>query len=639
MITLAVSLSALMAIGWRLHGAPGFPDASRATSALRGALGAFASLIVAEALLGFIGLLTARNVGLALVGVALTLHSRSSPRPAEEARTPLSRVDAALASAIAGAFLLLVWTGLHRTDFPYDSLSYHLHETAAWMHDGRLSMVAAVFGDTAPAYTPSNVELWFLFLMSPLQSDYLAGCGQVPLAALAVVAVVASVREAGGRRTAALAAGLAFLLIPGVWEQATTAMVDLGLGAFLLASLPFARRVEVPTWAAALGLALGSKFIGIVLVVPFIVFAALMARRRPGSFGLRQLLAAGVIALGVGGFWYVRNVVITGNPIFPAAVPGLHLLAVYDGAAMRNWDYHLPVRHLKALATLLANSGVGFATAIGVAFSRRPRKEEVVLATALVVLFWFGIPYQADRFLFAAFGVAAIAIARAAPEGAFALGWGPLLGAVLGGAIQGTRLIWVVLPAAAAVGWFGLPAFQRAPRRLRLGLVVAWSLGLAAVVAVGFGGYEKRDPPYGVPAWSWFRAHVRDARVAYTGSNVAFPLTGEHVGNRVVYVNVAGQPADRLHDFARRLGTGPGTNPEPTLYREGATFDVWWRNLRSAAIEVLFIEKLHPIVRRNIDADSDGFPVERRWADEHPERFSLQYASASARVYAVAGAQ
>jgi hypothetical protein len=102
---------------------------------------------------------------------------------------------------------------------------------------------------------------------------------------------------------------------------------------------------------------------------------------------------------------------------------------------------------------------------------------------------------------------------------------------------------------------------------------------------------------------------------------------------------VAGQPADRLHDFARRLGTGPGTNPEPTLYREGATFDVWWRNLRSAAIEVLFIEKLHPIVRRNIDADSDGFPVERRWADEHPERFSLQYASASARVYAVAGAQ
>jgi hypothetical protein len=637
MITLAVSLSALAAIGWRLRQGTGSPDASRATGAVRGALWALSMLVVSEALLGVVGLLTARNVALVLVGGSAVLWWRFPRREAAEARAPLSRIDGALASVIAGAFVLLLWRGLHRFDFPYDSLSYHLHSTASWMHERRLWIVPEVFGDTAPAYAPSNVELWFLFLMSPLRSDYLAGAGQLPLAALAVAAVVASVREAGGPRTAALAGGLAFLLVPDVWEQASTAMVDLGLAAFLLASLPFARRVELPACAAAIGLALGSKFVGLVLAVPFVAFLAIVARRRPGSVGWRELLAAGITVLGTGGFWYLRNAVVTGNPLFPGAFPGLHLPAVYDVTAMRRLD-GIPLWHVRELATMLANSGVGFATAIGVAFARRPRRDEVLITVALVALFWFGIPYHADRFLFAAFGVAAVAIALAAPDAPALLGWGPLAGAVIGGVIQQTRVAWLALPFAFAVGWFVLPAVRRASRRLRLALVAGAALGLALGVAVGFGGYDARDPPYGAPAWSWFRAHVHDARVAYTGSNLAFPLTGERIGNSVRYVNVAGELGDGLHDFARRLGTGVGSNPEPALYREGASFDVWWRNLRSARTEILFIQRMYPRVQRNIGGDSDGFPVERRWADEHPDRFSLIHATSSARVYALARA-
>ena len=55
--------------------------------------------------------------------------------------------------------------------------------------------------------------------MAPLRSDYLAGVGQLPFAALAVPAIVAAVREAGGGRAAALAAALAFLLVPEVWHR------------------------------------------------------------------------------------------------------------------------------------------------------------------------------------------------------------------------------------------------------------------------------------------------------------------------------------------------------------------------------------------------------------------------------------
>ena len=73
-----------------------------------------------------------------------------------------------------------------------------------------------MFGDPAPAYAPGNLELWFWLLMAPLRSGALAGLGQLPFAALAVLAVAATVREAGGQRSAALAAGLAFLLVPEI---------------------------------------------------------------------------------------------------------------------------------------------------------------------------------------------------------------------------------------------------------------------------------------------------------------------------------------------------------------------------------------------------------------------------------------
>ena len=604
---------------------------------MRGALWAFALLIGVEALLGAAGRLTPRNVALALslfAAVALAWRPRR-PVPADVARAPLSAVESALVAALGAALVLLLWTGLHKTDFLYDSLSYHLHIPATWMHAQRLEIVPAVFGDPAPAYAPSNIELWFLFLLAPLRSDYLAGSGQLPFAALAAAAIVASVREAGGSRTAALGAGLAFLLIPEVWEQAATAMVDVGMAALLLASLPFARRAELATCAAALGLALGTKYVALVLVVPFVAFAVVTAARRPGSVTPLRLVAVVAIVLATGGFWYLRNAVVTGNPVFPGAVPGLALPALYDSAAMRSWDYHLPIGRPLGLASILAGAGIGFATATGVAFARSRRTAELALFLGELALFWFVVPYQASRFAFAAFGVAAIAIGRAADRPPAPLGWGALAAAIVGALIEipaGARLLLV--PAAALGACAPVAARRLSPIWLKA-LGLGGALGLVATVAAGFGAYVARDPGYGPAEWSWIRANVRDARLAYTGSNVEFPLTGERVGNRVMYVNVAGEPDDRLHDFARRAPAQRSSSAEPAPYRDGASFEVWWRNLRAARAEILFVARLHPIVLRSIAADGDGFPVERRWADEHAERFALRYASSEARVYAI----
>ena len=123
--------------------------------------------------------------------------------------------------------------------------------------------------------------------------------------------------------------------------------------------------------------------------------------------------------------------------------------------------------------------------------------------------------------------------------------------------------------------------------------------------------------------------------MAYTGVNLAFPLHGADLSNDVRYVNVAGGPNDVLHDFppsARDAGSA-----EPAPYRRGARYETWLANLRAARSEILFVTAMYPIVQRTVDHDADGFPIERAWADAHPDLFVLRHAGPGARVYEVHG--
>jgi hypothetical protein len=274
---------------------------------------------------------------------------------------------------------------------------------------------------------------------------------------------------------------------------------------------------------------------------------------------------------------------------------------------------------------------------------RRPPVESGLLL-AIVAIFWLLIPYQESRFLFAAFGVAAVAIGRAAARPPAPLDWrfGLLL---LAGLVEyRTPERWLILPAgalgaSAALAWRRFPAPARRSAAI-VGLAVA-VVGAAAALTIGLGRYRTGDPGYGVgtgidDAWRWFRANVRGARVAYTGTNLAFPLTGRDLENRVAYVNVAGAPGDRLHDFGHRVpSTERAATPEPAPYRDGASYEVWLRNLRAAGSEVLFVAALDDIAARNVAADDDGFPIERAWADANPTLFHLRYASPDARVYGI----
>jgi len=652
-IALGTGLVLLAAIGWGAAGAGAPPGESRATRVVRGAVWAFAALVVALQALGASGLLRppAAIGALAILAAAAITARRAWPPAAGTpgTREPWTPPACALAACAGGALAQRLWAGLHKTAFLYDALSYHLHAPATWMHAGRLEVVPAVFGDPAPAYAPANLQLVFWFLMAPLRSDYLGGAGQWPFAVLAVMAVAATVREVGGGRATALAAGLAFLTLPEVWTQAEAAMADLGLAAAFLATLVFVvRAVRRPTArdlaavGLGAGLVAGTKAIGLVFAAPLLAAAAaaiVVGRRGAGAIGRGGAIVAGA-ALAGGGFWPARNLLLTGNPVYPLAVRvgGRILLpGVYDAAAMRAWEYHVPVGDVGALGRMLLDGGGGFALGAALAFARARRPPWVLAALLLIALFWLVIPYQESRFLFPAFGVAAVAMGHAAAIDGPRRGWVPLALALGGSSLGLSTGVALILVGAAALGPLVGPMLGRCGRLARAALLAGAALAGLALGAAGLARYRASDPGYAVgdgldDAWRWFRAHVHGARVAYTGVNLAFPLAGVDLANEVRYVNVAGAAGDLLHEFP----PGPGDHgAEAAPYRAGARYETWAANLRAARAEVLFVAALYPIVRRTIASDAAGFPVERTWADAHPAQFHLRYASEAARVYAV----
>lgn len=346
--------------------------------------------------------------------------------------------------------------------------------------------------------------------------------------------------------------------------------------------------------------------------------------------------------LATGGFWYVRNAIVTANPLYPVAAPDLPLPALYGSREMRAWDYHLPVTDLGALGAMLIAAGIAFASASAIAIARLWRTVHGALPVALVLVFWLAVPYQESRFLLPALGGAAVALGIAAErKPAMTIGVVSIAAAVLGSVLEfPTRQRLLLLP----IGAIGAALFAGG-RRIGLRPGATWARAGAAAAAIacfgalaaGFARYEVRPPRYSVgdpdlaAAWAWFDANVRDAQVAYTGNNLAFPLAGERLANRVRYVNVAGAPGDLLHDFGP---PGDGT-AEPAPYRRAASPAVWMTNLRAAGTRVLFVATLYPGVQRTIAVDRDEFPVERAWADARPEAFHLRYANAVARIYDV----
>jgi hypothetical protein len=203
--------------------------------------------------------------------------------------------------------------------------------------------------------------------------------------------------------------------------------------------------------------------------------------------------------------------------------------------------------------------------------------------------------------------------------------------------------------------------------------MMAGLAGASVVVLVGLGerwcapsrcDYLDMTSPYLrtnlIFGWRWIAANTHHSTVAYTGINLPYPLTGDRLTNRVVYVNIDGHLRWRFHDYDRAYRTGrltllspllaagsgelmpmtdrPGVKASalrPRYERLQGYRDAWIHNLRALGVAHLFVSSLTAYEVDYMWHNGGDFPVEDDWASDDPQVFRVEYENPQVRIYAV----
>jgi hypothetical protein len=685
-----------------------FPWTGAADALMRTGLLAFAIVVLSGLVLGSIGRLTQPAyfafVGGLLLANFLLLPHDTTLRPASLAGLPIFAV------AVAAALLafMIGFAARHAPLTLYDSLSYHLFFPARWLQDQRLSIIPTPFSDVAQAYAPGNGELFFLWLMMPFHGDLLARLGQLPFALLGAIALYALARRLGAPREHAIYPPVFFLLARPVVEQAMGANVDLVWAATFLTSLYFGivavdrgLRVDWMMWGVSLGLYWGTKYAALVYT-PIVVLAALARGPRAGI--LWALPGVALFALP----WYARNWLVAGSPIYPASLTlaGLTLArGAYDRAAMVNTVFHtddvrlLPAIAAHAFGPTLFLLWIPVAIVGGVALLRRgwwPHGFLMLVPALMVPLFWLGFPSNIDsRYLLPAVGPALLPFAfcfrgrRLWDRGVhavYAIGIVWILVGVranIPAALPWFMNGWLALNGLLSpkfVVWFAVVALVMAAAWRAISAHTRWAMPVMASLVAGtaaflaHGGerwcqparcdYVDTTSPYIRPGlvlgWEWLADNLERSTVAYTGINLPYPLSGKHLTNRVIYVNIDGRQSWRFDDYDRRYRAGrfQATPPllaissgelmpvsqhggtrvgalRPRYDRMQGLKEAWIFNLHRQRVGYLFVAALSAYEIDYVWHNADGFPIEDEWASTTPSAFRIVYDNPQVRIYAV----
>jgi hypothetical protein len=620
--------------------------------------------------LGALGQLGADRLLVTMVALFLVTRGLRVERPEPLLARPGAQHTQLLWPLVLVAPIVLWDLGVRLPAPPtdWDALTYHLYLPVRWLQAEGLFHVPTVFGDPAAAFAPQNGALLFTWWIALLGGDALTNVVNVLPAAVLALALARLGMRCGLTGENAALSGLALFWVGPMRSAIFEARVDMPMLAFWGASLVFVvhalDRSRPTLWLGAglaSGLAAGTKVVGLALVAPQAIglAALLLFRREPRACA--GFLAACIVG---GGWWFVLNVVYFGNPLFP-----LHLqlgeLEVLRGAIpfdVLAGQFHAPLHGLvgKVLPHYYGWAAMGFSAlgllvlllAAGVSGSHRAARLVVAgIAVYWTFFYFFRLPHNTEtRFLLP---VVALAL----------LGIGQLLEPLQRRSAWLLRVVWALCFVALCVDVERLPQWREglagaldagvpvalwvplcvltgaallAALFVRSTLIVRASaaaglVGLAASVALAqqlsLDGRVVHHRKSRFHDWAASVEHLdlldlaHSKRVAYTGFNLPYMLTGPRLTRSVRYVNTQGQLDAGFYDFWKREPR-LAKQQKPGLYRGGGRDDYgeWIRNLEAAEIDWLLVLRLHPR-ERSVAADARGFPVERAWAVEHPRRF------------------
>jgi hypothetical protein len=216
-----------------------------------------------------------------------------------------------------------VTTGLFRYPTDFDSLMYHLPIIDQW-HRAH-SLYAP---DSSYWWTPGASEAIGLWCVAPFSGDYLVGLNNLPFVALWAVATFSFARELHMPRGWAHVTTLSSLATYTTLTQLVDASNDIALAATFVTSgvfaLHFLRKnscVDLCLCSAMLGSMCGTKYtaLGYCAVLMF-GMCGVLGFEKGVVVAVRTAIVVVIGIIVIGGYWYIRNWIVGGSPIYPMGV-------------------------------------------------------------------------------------------------------------------------------------------------------------------------------------------------------------------------------------------------------------------------------------------------------------------------------
>jgi hypothetical protein len=570
-------------------------------------------IVITQILFGLSGILTWWPVmalnGLLAIGILVLSKRRSlkhSFRPDVGGEHPHNQVIWGVSLTIGVIMLIHLFQVLGMPPFGTDSVGYHLPIAVEWLQTGRI----LVENNVPYHYYPGVSELVDLWLLLPFHDPVLVNLQNWPFVLLAGLALYNLARRAGASLRQAV---YGILLLLGIRAIQVILMFisfqdnDILIAAFFLAAVNLAiiavenaNRTLLIGEGIALGLLVGVKYSGpgyAALVVAIHVFLAVSQHRAKQLVG--NILIVTLVALLLGGFWYIRNWITYGNPIVPMIIqvrghtvfPGWAPLdsGIFQNSSVLNKITEPGVIEPFINRALLGHGGIATALAIPALLVTTLKwgyefvilKNQSPLQTTLYVLlpwgaFWLyittplateNIPgtlnqlyhgYSPIRFGFLFWSLANLLLAKLLFDNRWRRSWLPDIFVVLMLTHSFVTLLYYQLefsvPPVSHLGlimWLGLVAIAAAaewawrntPRR-----IWHWVATLTAVLAAGFvlwpkytTGFSAREQlyEYKLPGYAAVQQAVSEhsiSRISLVGYDGLFTFSaGEGLTTRVIY--------------------------------------------------------------------------------------------------------
>lgn len=283
-------------------------------------------------------------MGVAAASFVIFLSSRFIMRPGPESKGNLqvsrdylyellkslcrNKLQLFSVSCIFVVYFILFMRGLINPPIGYDGIAYHIPFAVEWLKSGSLQY-HFLFSDVQVlfAYVPSSGSLFMLWLLLPFHSDVLVSLVQYPFLIAIVICSISICYKLKVKEANVMYAVILFLSMPTIADNVPIAYVDVISAALILLLINFilcANRNKtknlLPIVFLCIALLSGTKIVNqywIVTLVPLVIFVACKTINRTSREIIKYILLFAAIYAVFGGFWFIKNVISTGNPFYP----------------------------------------------------------------------------------------------------------------------------------------------------------------------------------------------------------------------------------------------------------------------------------------------------------------------------------